>query len=100
MEMFVWCFPQVAYRWLYLGISSFNGNTDVEYSSLVIPIDRSEAEHAALFRVHAKQQGRVIHLADSFIAGTAKAHDLSLVTRNADDFFGIDIDIVNPWNKE
>jgi hypothetical protein len=34
MEMFVWCFPQVAYRWLYLGISSFNGNTDDFISSL------------------------------------------------------------------
>jgi toxin FitB len=68
-----------------------------EYSDLIIPIDQSEAEQAALFRVRAKQQGRVIHLADALIAGTAKAHNLSLVTRNVDDFFGIDINIVNPW---
>ena len=68
-----------------------------EYSDLIIPIDQSEAEQAALFRVQAKQQGRVIHLADALIAGTAKAHNLSLVTRNVDDFFGIDINIVNPW---
>lgn len=68
-----------------------------EYSDWIIPIDQSEAEQAALFRVQAKQQGRVIHLADALIAGTATAHNLSLVTRNVDDFSGIDIEIVNPW---
>ena len=70
-----------------------------EYSDLVIPIDQSEAEQAAIFRVQAKQQGKVIHLADALIAGTAKEHNLSLVTRNVGDFFGIDINIVNPWDK-
>ena len=69
-----------------------------EYSDLVIPIDQSEAEQAAIFRVQAKQQGKVIHLADALIAGTAKEHNLSLVTRNVGDFFGIDINIVNPWD--
>ena len=69
-----------------------------EYSDLVIPIDQSEAEQAAIFRVQAKQQGKVIHLADALIAGTAKDHNLSLVTRNVGDFFGIDINIVNPWD--
>ena len=71
-----------------------------EYSDLVIPIDQSEAYQAALFRVQAKHQGRVIHLADSLIAGSAKVHNLSVVTRNVDDFFAIDVDIINPWNKK
>lgn len=71
-----------------------------EYSNLIIPIDQLEAEQAALFRVNVKHQGRVLHLADSLIAGTAKAHDLTLATRNVDDFFGIDIDITNPWKKK
>ena len=71
-----------------------------EYGDLVIPIDQSEAYQAALFRVQAKHQGRVIHLADSLIAGSAKVHNLSVVTRNVDDFFAIDIDIINPWNKK
>ena len=71
-----------------------------EYGDLVIPIDQSEAYQAALFRVQAKHQGRVIHLADSLIAGSAKVHNLSVVTRNVDDFFAIDVDIINPWNKK
>ncbi len=39
-------------------------------------------------------------LVDRLIAGTAKAHDLTLVTRNVDDYFGIDIAITNPWKKK
>ena len=69
-----------------------------EYSDFLIPIDQAEAYQAALFRVKAKHQGRVIHLADSFIAGTAKAHNLFVTTRNVDDFLGIDIEIFNPWD--
>lgn len=68
-----------------------------EYSDLIIPIDQSEADQAALFRVQARQQGTVINLADSLIAATAKVHDMALVTRNVDDFSGIDIEIINPW---
>ena len=69
-----------------------------EYSDWIIPVTQSEANQAALFRVKAKNQGRVIHLADALIAGTAKGHDLSVVTLNVDDFLGIDVDVVNPWD--
>jgi predicted nucleic acid-binding protein len=69
-----------------------------EYSDWIIPVNQSEANQAALFRVQAKNQGRVIHLADALIAGTAKVHDFSVVTRNVDDFLGIDVEVVNPWN--
>ncbi len=69
-----------------------------EYSDWIIPVNQSEANQAALFRVQAKKHGRVIHLADALIAGTAKSHDLSVVTRNVDDFLGIDVEVVNPWD--
>ncbi len=69
-----------------------------EYSDWIIPVNHSEANQAALFRVQAKNQGRVTHLADALIAGIAKVHDLSVVTRNVDDFLGIDVEVVNPWD--
>ncbi len=68
-----------------------------EYSDWIIPVNQLEANQAALFRVQAKNQGRVIHFADALIAGTAKVHDLSVVTRNVDDFLGVDVEVVNPW---
>lgn len=69
------------------------------YTEWIIPIAQPEAHQAAVFRAQAKQQGKVIHLADSLIAGTAKVHNLSVVTRNVDNFDAIDIDIINPWNQ-
>lgn len=36
-----------------------------EYSDLVIPIDQSEADQAAVYRVQVEHQGRIIHLADA-----------------------------------
>ncbi len=71
-----------------------------EYSDRVISIDQFEANQAAIIRVQAKQQGRIIHLADALIAGTAKVHDLSVVTRNIEDFSGIDVEVFNPWDKK
>ena len=36
-------------------------------------------------------------IVDILIAGTAKAHDLAVATRNVRDFEGLGGDLVNPW---
>jgi len=44
------------------------------------------------------KQARKIKLGDSLVAGTALLHDLTLVTRNVDDFTGIDgLKVLNPF---
>ena len=68
-----------------------------EYEDRILPVERVGAEWAARFRVHAQRFGRTLDLADALIAGTAKAHDLAVVTRNAVDFEGLDVKVVNPW---
>ena len=70
-----------------------------DYNDCIIPIKQPESDQAALFRVNAKRNGRVMHLADALIAGTAKAHNLCMVTRNTNDFIDAHIDIINPWGK-
>lgn len=67
------------------------------FSKKVLKIDIGESDIASTLRVEVKQQGRVLHLADSLIAATAKHHDLVLVTRNISDFEGVDIKLFNPW---
>ena len=62
-----------------------------------MPVGRPEAQQAAMLRAQARRSGRVLHLADALIAGTAKAHDLAVVTRNAVDFEGLEVKVVNPW---
>ena len=68
-----------------------------EYEDRILPLDRTSAEWAAQFRAHARRSGRVLDLGDALIAGTAKAHGLSLATRNTADFAGLDLAITNPW---
>ncbi len=44
------------------------------------------------------RQGKKIKLGDSLVAGTALLYGLTLVTRNVDDFIGIDgLTILNPF---
>lgn len=68
------------------------------YAERILDLDRASAEWAAQLRADAARAGRPSNLADALIAGTAKAHDLAIATRNVQDFEGMDIDIVNPWN--
>ncbi len=68
------------------------------YGDRVLSVDREGTLLAAVMRVQAQRAGRVLHLADALIAGTAMAHDLAVATRNVGDFEGLDVPVINPWN--
>lgn len=68
-----------------------------EYQDRILPFDREGAEWAAVFRAQAHRSGRVLDLGDALVAGTARAHDLSVATRNVADFSGLDVRVINPW---
>ena len=78
-------------------LRAMQSNIVSEYEDRILPLDRTAAEWAAHFRAHARRSGRVLDLGDAIIAGTAKAHGLSLATRNIADFDGLDVDVTNPW---
>ena len=67
------------------------------YADRILPIDRASALWATRFRAHAVRSGRPLDLIDILIAGTAKAHDLAVATRNVRDFEGLGVEVVNPW---
>lgn len=67
-----------------------------EYADRIIPLGRIEAEIAARLRAEARAAGKTIY-ADALIAGTAKAHNLIVATRNVRDFEDMDVEVVNPW---
>ena len=71
-----------------------------QYHNAILAINAPEAHAAALLRLTAKQQGQVLHLADSLIAGTAQVHQLTVVTRNAKDFAGLSVAVLNPFLDE
>lgn len=45
-------------------------------------------------RLRARRNAPVV---DSFLAATARVHDLTLVTRNTRDFRSLDVPVLNPW---
>lgn len=67
------------------------------YADRVLPIMGAEADQAATLRVRARNSGRVMHLADAFVAATAAVHDLAIVTRNVADFTGLGLNLIDPW---
>ena len=57
-----------------------------------------ELEHAIKLKTAAIRKVQRIKLPDAIIAATALIYDLTLVTRNIDDFKNIeDIKMINPW---
>ncbi len=66
----------------------------------VLPLSRSAAEWAARLRADARRRGRALKLADALIAGTAIANTLPVVTRDVQDFSGLGVEIINPWDYE
>ena len=68
-----------------------------EYQDRILPVDRDVAERAAAFRAQAHRGRRALDLGDALIAGTARAQELSVATRNIADFSGLDVDVINPW---
>ena len=70
------------------------------HASRVLPVDRTVAERGAQLRAQEKRAGRVLHLPDALIAGTAATHGLILATGDVKDFAALDVDIVNPWESQ
>jgi predicted nucleic acid-binding protein len=78
-------------------IASKLQNLLTHYNDYIIPINQAIALQAAVLRADAKQQGRIVHLADALIASTAKVNNWIVATRNTNDFIDSGVDLVNPW---
>ena len=69
------------------------------YGNRILPLERTGAEWAALYRAQARRDGRLLRLSDALIAGIARANDLTVATRNVRDFDGLDVEVFNPWEQ-
>lgn len=67
------------------------------YDDHILPLGAREAWAAALLRAEAERAGHTLHLADALIAGTAQVHGLTIATRTIDDFRGLGLALINPW---
>lgn len=70
------------------------------FEGRMLPVDAAVAESWGLLVARRETAGRAIGVMDAFIAATASAHDLTLVTRNVADFKGTLRSVLNPWREE
>lgn len=69
-----------------------------DYKERIFSIDLIVAENWGVIQGNAEKTGMPMSSIDSLIAATAHTHNLTLVTRNEDDFVPSQISILNPWN--
>ena len=68
------------------------------FRNKILPIDVGVMLVWGELTAKLEMQGRKLPAMDSLIAAIALSGNLSLVTRNEDDFKHLDIPITNPWN--
>jgi len=69
----------------------------IEYKERIFFIDWMACENWGVLQGNAEKAGTPMSTIDSLIAATAYTHNLTLVTRNENDFAPSNIPIVNPW---
>lgn len=67
------------------------------YEDRILTLDRTGAEWSARFRAQERRSGRVLDLGDALIAGTARANDLTVATRNVGDSQFLAIEVFDLW---
>lgn len=70
----------------------------LRFEGRILPIDVEVADRAGRLVARLEAVGRPVEAIDAFIAATAEAHDLILVTRNVSDFVGVQERVLNPWS--
>jgi predicted nucleic acid-binding protein len=64
----------------------------------ILPFDERAAGHFADIAAKWTKLGRLVASFDPQIAAIARAHDMTVVTRNVRHFEDCDVPIINPWS--
>ncbi len=67
------------------------------FAGRILPVDEAVAGRWAEIAARAERSGKPKPLADGLIAATAVQYDLTVATRNVDDFEPFGVSIFNPW---
>jgi toxin FitB len=73
-------------------------NLEQDFFGCIVPFDREVASAWAELTSKAIHLGSTLSYADSLIAATAIVHQVTVVTRNTDDFKTF-VPVLNPWTE-
>ena len=68
-----------------------------DYGDRILPVDRAVAEAWGIMQARAEDSGKRMSIIDGYIAATASAYQMTVVTRNEGDFSPSHQAILNPW---
>ncbi len=63
----------------------------------VLPIDAAVADRWGLLSAQAKNRGAPLPIIDGLLAATALHYNLTVVSRNTNDFRHAQVEVLNPW---
>ena len=77
-------------RWIETGIKA-------EFAGRILPADTAVIERWAELQTASERAGRRLPLMDSLLAATALANNLTLATRDTNDFKAAGVPLFDPW---
>jgi predicted nucleic acid-binding protein len=69
------------------------------FEGRILPVDLAIAQEWGVVIEKARGQGFTLSVMDAFLAATAHARELTLVTRNSKDFQSLGMPLFDPWTK-
>ena len=69
------------------------------FSGRILSIDEAVAGRWGLLAAEAKRKGRTLSTVDGLLAATALCHNLTVVSRNVDDYMNTQVQVLNPWES-
>jgi len=76
----------------------FENDLVPRFQGRILPVTQSIADRWGVLDGECQLKGAPLNTADGMIAATAVEHDLTVVTRNVQDFAGLGVQIFNPWD--
>lgn len=67
------------------------------FAGRIVPIDSAIADRWGLIVAEAKRKGKALSVIDGLLAATALHLNLTVVSRNANDFAHTQAPVLNPW---
>ena len=79
--------------------NAIEGILEEDFRDRILPFDRPAARAYAAIAAERRAAGRPISQSDCQIAAIARACDVTVATRNTDDFEDCGIDVIDPWRS-